>query len=112
MCEIFNTLISNGHNVDDLVYKYTTLQVYKYYEMCKKKEMDDMKKDAIVLYNSLLCTAQTDKKGINKQKAAWKDFMDKLDWDKMVKTSTKKPNPYRAFSALGMIRQKGKRKGY
>ncbi len=77
--------------------------------MCKKNEMDEMKKNAIVLYNSLLCTAQTDQKGINKQKTAWKDFMDKLDWNKMVKKSTRKPDPYRAFSALGVIKKRGSR---
>ena len=53
---------------------------------------------AIIAYNSLICTAQTDKNGANKQQKHWKNFLDKLDWDKL--TNKPKEDPLRAFSAL------------
>lgn len=101
LADIFNTLISNGHYIDDIKNKYTVDQVYMFYERCIKKEMQRQQMDAIIHYNCLLCTAQTDKKGAKDQKKHWKKFLDSLEWDKVTKEKT--VDPLKAFGALGQF---------
>lgn len=99
LADIFNKLISNGHNINDVKNNYTTEQVYTFYERCLKDDMRRQQLDAIILYNSLLCTSQTDKKGVVEQKKHWKKFIDSFDWDKA--TAEKKVDPLKAFGSLG-----------
>jgi len=85
--------------------------VYKFYEMCKKKEYDYYKMMAIVHYNAIACGSIPDsQKAANAQKKHWREFIDKLDWDKMVRKAKAKPDPIKAFQGLGMIMNKGVKK--
>lgn len=103
-------MIANGHNIDDIKDKYTVDQVYRFYELCRKSEVEDNRRLAIAFYNSLVCTAQTDKKGQGEQKRFWRKYLDSLDWNKIMKNASKKPEPFKVFQALGnIVKKRGKK---
>jgi hypothetical protein len=101
-------LIANGHDLDDIKYKYSTEQVYKFYEMCQKKEYDYYKTMAISMYNAIACGSIPDnQKTSQEQKKAWRKFIDHFDWDKLMRKAKAKPDPKKAFQGLPMIRNRG-----
>ena len=105
---MFNTLIAYGHNIDDVKNKYTVAQVYRFYEMCRKKDYDNYKMAAIIMYNAISCGSLPDSSKTRKeQNKVWRKFIDNLDWDVMMKKATAKPDPVRAFRGMSVIFNRG-----
>jgi len=60
-------------------------QVYRFYEDCRKQDLDKQKDLAITVANCLIFASPASSKGdIRKKNKAWDKFMDGLDWDKLT----------------------------
>ena len=82
--------MSNGHHIDDIKYRYTIDQVYRFYEECRKSDLDEQRDLAITVANCLIFASPSSSKGdISKKKRAWDKFMDGLDWDKLTSKDKK-----------------------
>ena len=96
-------MIANGHTLDDIKNTYTTQQVWKFYEMCKKKEYNHYQTIANIMYMSVQCGSLADsKKASDEQKRHWKKFITNFDWDQLMRKSSRKQDPLAAFRSIGM----------
>jgi cyclophilin family peptidyl-prolyl cis-trans isomerase len=95
------------------MYKYSVEQVYKFYEICKKREYDNYKMLAIINYNAIACGTPADSsKGAREKSKHWGKFIEKLDWDKLVamaEAMEKPKNPIKMFTKLGFKPPKEKK---
>jgi len=81
---MFQTLISSGHSLEDLKYKYTIDQVNLFYEKQSKKELEDWRMEAVVLGNALVYASPSyDKRDSSKKRESWSKFLDSLTWGKL-----------------------------
>lgn len=113
MGEIFQTLISHGHDFNKLKYEYTIDQVYLFYEKCKKRELDQQKLDAITLVNSVsYANPSHDQASARRKQQDWKRFINSLEWEDKPEKRQTVGDVKKMFSGLGipipMIKNKKK----
>ena len=80
-------------------------QVYRFFEVCKKREIDASKQMAITMYNAIVCGSPSDnRKAAEEQKRHWRKFMKSLDWNHLMRIAESRanPDPLSAFRALGL----------
>lgn len=85
-------MITNGHDLDDLKYRYTIEQVYLFFEKCKKINLDNTRVDALTIANAINYASprfSDNNKDFNSRKKSWSDFMDSLDWGKLEQRGRK-----------------------
>ena len=74
-----------ARSIDEIKYDFTMDQVYLMYEKCVKKDLSDKRHHAIALANALVYTSPyKDKSGASKSERTWKQFLDSMDYKKLV----------------------------
>jgi len=86
--------------------------VFLFYEKAVKSKFEEYKMNAIILFNALVCSSQSESRAAaNKKSRAWSRFVDSLDWNKITKKKTVK-DVTQQFFGLGIpILPKKKDKG-
>lgn len=88
--EIFQFLISNGHELENLKYKYTIQQVWLFYEKGKKLQLDNYKQIAHIMGQSSILSIPVDsQKSAKEKQKSWSTFLDTLTWEKFDKKDVK-----------------------
>ena len=107
LTDILVTLLQNnvGKDINDLLYNYSTDQIYLLYEKCRKAEIQDYHMTAIILFNALIATSPSHKQEhVSRKTNAWSRFINSLDWNK-IREIKKKPSIKdlaRVFSSVGI----------
>jgi len=108
---VFQVLVKNGHNIEDVRNNYTMDQVYLFFEKCKKMDLDRDKMNAIVFANCLLGTSTSnDVSEARKKSTAFSEFMETLSWGSFVEKVEEKEKPKTAemtmkhlFGGVGIV---------
>jgi len=110
MGEVFNTLITYGHSIDNIKWKYTMEQVYFFFERCKRMELNNLREKAMVTANAMLLSSPVySKKDATQRRMAWDRFINSLTWGALEKKANKKTiGDFRnMFSRIGLkVRKK------
>lgn len=110
--------MSNGHNIKDVKYEYSISQVYLFFEKIRKMDLDKEKMNAIILANCLMYSQPaSDASSARKKNRAFQQFMDSLNWNKLVTKYKERTKPKTAenvlkslFGGVGLVPLRNKSK--
>jgi hypothetical protein len=104
--EVFHLLVTAGHSYHDICHTYTIQQVWLFYEVELKRQLDAKRDIAIIVAQGVSAGTPADtREGANAKERSWKQFLESLDWDSVTKPQ-QKVNPLKAFGALAQIAKK------